>query len=431
MQALKILFWTLLLILWCLFSAYRYVCVVKDRYCGNIISKSEAPVEPEISPLSIKDANGQILFETENNFEFKKSSASPEINQDLKEGLEKVASYLKDNPKYRLNLNASYRQGERNMTSFDNLGIARAHNIKQRLLALGVSKDQLAIDGNISHDLEGDRRTVYGGIEFNFEEKEIVTKNSNDSGANEEETSSLYYILDGKDTVSTSSKTFSWKKSSADIELDEEMNKHLKTMGNYLKNTKDRELHITGAYSKEEDKPAAFENLGIARADKIKQEMIKNGSDKDLIFTHGELKENLTFGDENSFEGGITFNYKVNKKTEENLLKLSQTLYFQSGSDQIKMTEALKKYFKDVKTYLEQAPDKNVVLTGHTDAVGETNENQQLGLDRAETVKKQLVDIGIDEGRISTESKGENQPAADNSSTEGKAANRRVTMIIK
>jgi peptidoglycan-associated lipoprotein len=50
--------------------------------------------------------------------------------------------------------------------------------------------------------------------------------------------------------------------------------------------------------------------------------------------------------------------------------------------------------------------DETITVVGHTDPRGDTSYQQQLGLYRAIAGKQYLVDLGVPEGRISTESLG-------------------------
>ena len=71
-----------------------------------------------------------------------------------------------------------------------------------------------------------------------------------------------------------------------------------------------------------------------------------------------------------------------------------------------------------------------MVTVGHTDSIGSDAYNQKLSLRRAEAVKAYIVSKGIDAARVYTEGKGESAPVADNSTAEGRAQNRRVTVEV-
>ncbi len=72
-----------------------------------------------------------------------------------------------------------------------------------------------------------------------------------------------------------------------------------------------------------------------------------------------------------------------------------------------------------------------VEIQGHTDATGPERFNRQLGEERAAVVRRYLaIDCGIPLSRMNVISYGESMPVADNSSREGRAANRRVGLVV-
>jgi OOP family OmpA-OmpF porin len=80
---------------------------------------------------------------------------------------------------------------------------------------------------------------------------------------------------------------------------------------------------------------------------------------------------------------------------------------------------------------MKQHGDIDLVLEGHTDAMGSDAYNQDLSLRRVEAVKAKLAsDYGIPGNRISTVGYGESRPIADNSTAEGRAQNRRVIGVL-
>ena len=80
--------------------------------------------------------------------------------------------------------------------------------------------------------------------------------------------------------------------------------------------------------------------------------------------------------------------------------------------------------------FLQQNPNTYVVVAGYTDSVGDEAYNLGLSERRAETVKRAVTDAGIDGDRVVTLWFGELNPAADNTTEEGRQLNRRVKLAI-
>lgn len=83
---------------------------------------------------------------------------------------------------------------------------------------------------------------------------------------------------------------------------------------------------------------------------------------------------------------------------------------------------------REVLQSLEANPDVQVEIAGHTDNVGNDENNRVLSLNRANSVKQWLVDNGIAADRIQTNGYGETVPAATNDTPEGRQQNRRIEM---
>ena len=76
--------------------------------------------------------------------------------------------------------------------------------------------------------------------------------------------------------------------------------------------------------------------------------------------------------------------------------------------------------------------NQNVYLEiqGHTDATGSEQYNQQLGLERAEAVRRHLHAQGVALDRMATISYGEDAPKEPNATADGRALNRRVEVVV-
>ena len=80
--------------------------------------------------------------------------------------------------------------------------------------------------------------------------------------------------------------------------------------------------------------------------------------------------------------------------------------------------------------YLSSSTD-TVLVEGHCDERGTVEYNLALGQRRAQAVKDFLVTLGVDAGRIETETKGEEEPAAPGTDEAAYSLNRRAEFIMK
>jgi len=71
-------------------------------------------------------------------------------------------------------------------------------------------------------------------------------------------------------------------------------------------------------------------------------------------------------------------------------------------------------------------PTVRVEISGHTDNTGDAAFNRTLSKDRAQAVADWLVAHGVDPAQLTTAGYGSDQPAASNSTEEGRKQNRRI-----
>lgn len=81
-------------------------------------------------------------------------------------------------------------------------------------------------------------------------------------------------------------------------------------------------------------------------------------------------------------------------------------------------------------TVLKQAPDRKVMIEGHTDSVGADDYNRQLSERRAAAVQTALLERGVTSNQITAVGKGETFPVASNDNAAGRQQNRRVEMVF-
>jgi OOP family OmpA-OmpF porin len=79
---------------------------------------------------------------------------------------------------------------------------------------------------------------------------------------------------------------------------------------------------------------------------------------------------------------------------------------------------------------MQENPEYNLDIYGHTDNTGKADKNLQLSKDRAASVREYLVSKGVDGSRLRSEGFGQDRPVADNSTAAGRAKNRRVEFKV-
>ena len=104
-------------------------------------------------------------------------------------------------------------------------------------------------------------------------------------------------------------------------------------------------------------------------------------------------------------------------------------LLFAVGSDQVQPSayDSLAKVADLISMY----ENKQVLIIGHSDAMGDAESNRQLSKRRADLVKQIFVEnFDLPANRLATEGAGETRPIASNTTSDGRRANRRVEVLI-
>ena len=125
----------------------------------------------------------------------------------------------------------------------------------------------------------------------------------------------------------------------------------------------------------------------------------------------------------------------INIKVDKGVvyIDISDKLLFKSGSYDI--TENAKQVLGKVAAVLKAQPDIEFMVEGHTDNVGFSKgvliDNWDLSVKRSTSVVRILQNqYGLDPAKIAAAGRSEYKPVADNSTAEGKAANRRTRIVI-
>jgi len=116
--------------------------------------------------------------------------------------------------------------------------------------------------------------------------------------------------------------------------------------------------------------------------------------------------------------------------------KGGDTLVLYFDFDEGGLTERTQRQLQIVADILQTDPDKKLTISGHTDALGTEEYNDELSSQRAESVLEALVRLGVKESQIVTVAKGQSQPRRPNftetgeDNPSGRRANRRTEIYL-
>jgi len=99
-------------------------------------------------------------------------------------------------------------------------------------------------------------------------------------------------------------------------------------------------------------------------------------------------------------------------------------------TDQYVLKPKSKTELNKVVRFLQNNPDINIRINGHTDDVGTEEYNQQLSLNRAKAVYEYLVETGISVDRLDYKGFGEAKPIVANDSEINRQRNRRIAFEV-
>lgn len=253
-----------------------------------------------------------------------------------------------------------------------------------------------------------------------------------------------FSIIDSKSGMSFKSiGNFNFKASSFSIlnPVPEDLNSEVRKLTNYLNNNTNKAIDVTGLYTSTEKNNSAFPNLGLARANIVKNHLIKNGASSKSINIFGKINDSLVPNTKGIYFGPVAYLLKTidtsDKSANDDLAALKETIianplimHFEIGNTSINLSPEQREKVAKISRYVDKTDNATIQIIGHTDSKGKRADNIILGQNRANGIKEYFKKNGISESKIKTSSKGPDQPIADNSTKEGQAKNRRVVVTI-
>ena len=118
-------------------------------------------------------------------------------------------------------------------------------------------------------------------------------------------------------------------------------------------------------------------------------------------------------------------------RTSDNQLRLNipNDVSFDTGSAAIR--PAMRNVLDPFAGELRGDRNTRISIIGHTDSTGSDTSNNQLSIQRAESVRDYLVTRGVPSENVMTAGRGEREPVAENTTDAGRARNRRVEIYLR
>ena len=209
----------------------------------------------------------------------------------------------------------------------------------------------------------------------------------------------------------------------------------------YLGANENKAVNITGLYTSGEQNTSAFPNLGMARANDVKNYFITKGIPSNRMNLFGKLDNELV-PEGSLFKGPLAFaivtaseDSASAEKAELDALRAKLQadpliLNFATGETSINLSAEQRQKIAGIARYLDKADGGKAIVTGHTDSSGSREGNITIGQQRADFAKGYLVSNGIADAKIEATSMGPDKPIASNATEEGKAQNRRTVVTV-
>ena len=117
----------------------------------------------------------------------------------------------------------------------------------------------------------------------------------------------------------------------------------------------------------------------------------------------------------------------LSTEEEESQPIVLKNVFFETASAQLKSESEIE--LNKLKALLDQNPEMHVQINGHTDNVGQDEDNLKLSEARAKAVYTYLTNAGISASRLQFKGFGETRPIATNDTAEGRQQNRRTEFV--
>jgi OmpA-OmpF porin, OOP family len=279
MRLSKPVFW-LLTLLWFAAATWWYGSCSKCTACATPATPPLAPPSTMNLPgFSVSDSSWNLS--TPDHLRFGKSGNIPVLGQSMSKMIDSLTVYLTTNPNKTITVTGYYNAGETNTTSFENLGLARADELKKILVSKGVAAASVLTQSKLTDDLVfAPADTLVGGITMDITSAAIPVQ----------------------DLFAPRTVYFNTGKNS--LPVDAAFTNYIEEANTYLQNNPGKQLQVTGYTDNVGDAEKNMQ-LSASRAAFVKAELVKKGIAANRIESSGKGM-NDPVADNNTAEGRAT-----------------------------------------------------------------------------------------------------------------------------
>jgi outer membrane protein OmpA-like peptidoglycan-associated protein len=187
---------------------------------------------------------------------------------------------------------------------------------------------------------------------------------------------------------------------------------------------------LVKGYWYQNEKPDATNDLGLYRAARLRDSL-------KLYFPASSFELSSVYiessNPDKDYRGAIveTINSPLSDNAGSSVVKDGKlVVYFPTNSSQKTLDAKTEERIGEIIKIAGQT-NKPLLITGHTDSQGDAASNKVLGMKRAEQLKLLLIKRGVPGSKMRVISLGEDQPLSSNTTSEGRAANRRAELTIQ
>lgn len=417
------------------YALFAGIALVAWMACGSLLYSNQCCATFENESYA-----GQLLIQDGSHFRvehneviaFPYNSDQLILSEQVSEELFKVVRYIKSNPVKNLTIVGLFLEKE---SGGPDLGKARAEALRKVFIEAGTPEYQIhtAIGRRDDLALNESEEVLLGGIDFVFDCLDPF------------EVSDPTYRFS---TKVINNFVFDYNSAQFLMPLSDVMKEQIAIIAKYLQDHSDRQLKITGYNHPDEVHYGALPNLGLARANVIRNLLLEAGAPTFQVIIDGIAEERLAVLPSELYDKFLpnALGFKFDALSEprvkawekkvaltEEALKKRQVFRFKDfGLEQEKIVvdDELKTYLNELILYLSSRANSMVYVVGHSNRLATKEESALKGKKRADYVRNFLVEQGILPSRIQTTTAGDSHPLGKRETRYGQQINRRVDVFV-